>query len=942
MNTRDELLAAVEARLQQAAAGDFASVLAPEAADEAQRLAALLTEDDGDLHARYLLGMMHWQRSQGLPGDQDLSAAVKVLAPCFAAGAGTFPPGLAKELAERAMTSALAALQQALYSADPDAVHGAVDIWERIRDAIPPGHPRYAACQAAAGMALQTRFGRAGDPADLDAAIRAHQAALDAASGQAAFGIPLGAALRQRFMLTGSRPDLDAGIALTEAAVRAARPGDPALAAGQTNLGLMLLDRFGQTASLADIGAAVDACQVAVRDSAPGDPDLASRHGNLGLALQARFKTTGEPADLDVAIDATQTSVTITPPGHPDRPKFLSNLGIQLRDRWGLTGDPGDLDAAIDAIRAATETTPAGHPDRVAMLSNLGIALQARFERNGMLADLDAAIDASGAAADAVPAGHPGRGGMLANLGIGLRMRFERSGVAEDLDEAVAVGRAAVAAVPAGHAERAMILSSLGNAYVARFRHCGLPADLDAAVKAGAEAVSTLPEGHPDRAACLSNLASALGARFEQASAPADLDAAVDASRGAADAAPDDQPTRVGYLINLATALRGRFQGRGDPADRDEALAAFTEAAAIATGAPASRILAAYGGAAFIAASDPGQASDLMETAVQLLPLLTPRYLDRADQQHMLGGYAGLASDAAALVLASTRDGSGGPLAAARALRLLEAGRALLLSQAYETRSDLTDLRRDHPGLAERFARLRDRLNQPPGAAPSELPGRSRPPEDRRQLAGQLDETLAEIRRLDGFTTFALPPDTAELHAQAAEGPVVTFNISQYRSDALLLTQDAVTSVALPGLTREAVTEKVTAFHQAVGAATDSRSLIAARLSAQKTIGDILEWLWDNAAEPVLRTLGYDEPADGEVAPRVWWAPGGLLSLLPLHAAGRQGSTAGASVMDRVVSSYTPTIRALRYARQQAAAPGGPGRALRRSRGPRLAGVRPA
>jgi tetratricopeptide (TPR) repeat protein len=565
------------------------------------------------------------------------------------------------------------------------------------------------------------------------------------------------------------------------------------------------------------------------------------------------------------------------------------------------------------------------------MLSNLGMALQARFERNGVLADLDAAVDASRAAADAAAAGHPGRAGMLANLGIGLRLRFERSGVAEDLDEAVAAGQAAVDAVPPGHAERAVFLSDLANAYVARFRHGGLPADLDAAVKAAEAAAAALPDGHPSRAACLSNLATGLGARFERDGVPADLDAAVEASRAAADATPADHPNKVGYLVNLATALRARFQGAGESSDRDRALAAFTEAAAIASGTPSTRIQAAYAGAAFIAAWDPGQASDLMEAAVLLLPLLTPRYLGRGDQQHVLGGYAGVAGDAAALALADTRDGSGGPLAAARALRLLEAGRALLLSQAYETRSDLTDLRRgDHPALAERFAGLRDRLNRPPDAAPGgpEPSGRGGQPEDRRLLARELDETLAEIRRLDGFATFALPPGTAELHAQAAEGPVVIFNISQYRSDALLLTRDAVTSVALPGLTHEAVTERVIAFHRAAGTTTDTDSGLAARMDAQKAIRDILEWLWDNAAEPVLRALGYDAPAGGDVAPRVWWAPGGLLSLLPLHAAGRHGSDADDSVLDRVVSSYTPTIRALQYARQQAAGPGEPGSAL--------------
>jgi hypothetical protein len=929
METRDELLAAVEARLRQAAAGDLTPVLAPEAAVEARRLAGLLTEGDEDLLARYLLGMLHWHRSQALPSGQDLSAAVTVLTPCFAAGAAAFPPALAPVLAEHTIPQAIASLQRAAYSADPDAVQGAVDIWERIRDAIPPGHPRYAVCQAAAGATLQIRFGRTGDPADLEAAIRAHQAAADAAGGQAVFGAQLGTALRQRFLLTGSRQDLDAAITLTEAAVRAARPGDPDLATCQTNLGLMLLDRFGQTGSLPDIGAAVGVCQAAVWGTTADDPDLASRHSNLGLALQARFKATGDPAELDAAIDATQTSVDVAPARHPDRPKFLSNLGIQLRDRSWRTGDPGDLDAAVDAIRASTEATPAGHPDRVAMLSNLGMALQARFERNGVLADLDAAVDASRIAAYAAPAGHPGRAGMLANLGIGLRLRFERSGVAEDLDEAVAAGQAAVGAVPPGHAERAVFLSDLGNAYVARFRHGGLPADLDAAVKAAAEAEAALPDGHPSRAACLSNLASALGARFERDGVPADLDAAVDASRAAADATPAGHPNKVGYLVNLATALRARFRGGGEPSDRDGALAAFTEAARVASGAPGMRIQAAYAGAAFIAASDPGQASDLLETAVLLLPLLAPRYLDRSDQQHVLGGYAGVASDAAALALADTRDGSAAPLAAARALRLLEAGRALLLSQAYETRSDLTDLRRgDHSGLAERFAGLRDRLNRPPDAAPGGPPGCGGQPEDRRLLARQLDETLAEIRGLDGFATFALPPGTAELYAQAAEGPVVTFNISQYRSDALLLTQDAVTSIALPGLTREAVTERVIAFHRAAGTTTDGSLNLGARLDAQKEIGDILEWLWDNAAEPVLHALGYDDPASGDVAPRVWWAPGGLLSLLPLHAAGRHGSDADASVLDRAVSSYTPTIKALRYARQQAAGPGEPGGAL--------------
>ena len=49
--------------------------------------------------------------------------------------------------------------------------------------------------------------------------------------------------------------------------------------------------------------------------------------------------------------------------------------------------------------------------------------------------------------------------------------------------------------------------------------------------------------------------------------------------------------------------------------------------------------------------------------------------------------------------------------------------------------------------------------------------------------------------------------------------------------------------------------------------------------------------------------------------------PAGCLGLLPIHAAGHHtepltGDQARRTVMDRVISSWTPTIRALRYARQ--------------------------
>ena len=101
------------------------------------------------------------------------------------------------------------------------------------------------------------------------------------------------------------------------------------------------------------------------------------------------------------------------------------------------------------------------------------------------------------------------------------------------------------------------------------------------------------------------------------------------------------------------------------------------------------------------------------------------------------------------------------------------------------------------------------------------------------------------------------------------------------------------------------------------------------RIACQQKLLEILGWLWDAVAGPVLHALGIDRaPAPGEAWPHVWWVSGGSLSLLPLHAAGhhaqRLDGQAPRTVLDRAVSSYTPTIRALRFSREHERLPAGP------------------
>ncbi|KAK7220038.1 hypothetical protein V2G26_008041 [Clonostachys chloroleuca] len=78
---------------------------------------------------------------------------------------------------------------------------------------------------------------------------------------------------------------------------------------------------------------------------------------------------------------------------------------------------------------------------------------------------------------------------------------------------------------------------------------------------------------------------------------------------------------------------------------------------------------------------------------------------------------------------------------------------------------------------------------------------------------------------------------------------------------------------------------------------------------------ELLAWLWDWIEEPILDMLGFREyPGDGHW-PRVCWILTGSLARFPIHAAtsSQWTSSNGSSdsVMDRVISSYSPSIRAL-------------------------------
>jgi hypothetical protein len=225
---------------------------------------------------------------------------------------------------------------------------------------------------------------------------------------------------------------------------------------------------------------------------------------------------------------------------------------------------------------------------------------------------------------------------------------------------------------------------------------------------------------------------------------------------------------------------------------------------------------------------------------------------------------------------------------------------------------------------------------------------------DRRMaLAREWDELVEQVRELEGFEDFLRPPRLETLLPAAANGPVAVINISRWRCDALIVTADGVQVVELLRLSAENVADKAAdylrgleevdnaarelyvAWHRydsgdrgfdAVRQLTEAKQAVQdADRDRDQTLTDVLAWLWDEIADPVLTRLGLvSAPQPGQSWPRLWWCPTGLLTLLPLHAAGHyneQGQPSGRAVMDRVVSSYTPTLRASLEARRPLESP---------------------
>ncbi|KAJ7107041.1 CHAT domain-containing protein [Mycena epipterygia] len=601
------------------------------------------------------------------------------------------------------------------------------------------------------------------------------------------------------------------------------------------------------------------------------------------------YAATGNQADLENAIELQQEALALIPVAHPDRAAFLTHLATSLDERFTLKGDLADLEMIVDLRRAALDAVPGSHPHRCDCMCNLANSLRSRFSQMRDQVDLEGAIELYREAIAVTPAEHPDRGGFMNGLANCLHERFADMADNRDLEAAIDLHHQALSLLPSPHPQRHSVLNNLGGCLVQRFMKHRDITDLDSAIELHIEAVGMVLSGDSNRVGFLNNVANDLSIRFDATANIADLDKAIDLYREVLSETTPPHTNHGFYLFNCAVQLMHRYKCAPEPRIVDEAVDLFRESSAYISSFFSLRLNTAERWARY--AEDSGHDSTLeaYSTAIELLLQIAMFDLDIKARQKALTSYnRGVVLDAAAAAIKLGKFG--------RAVEFLEEGRTIFWTQALQLRTPMDDLGMADPELAQKVSDLAMKLEQGSHCEPSsnrELPAYF--PEHKlidaearryRQLNSEWLQALQDVRQVPGSADFLRPKSMEVLRATEDVQcvPLLDFTpISASVMIKLLHGRDTSAWEISELQSNWTGSEKLSASEvRLLGQIEDSPNM-----SSDELFELLLAQLWNSVASPVFHALDLKKSAD---PPRLWWCPTGLLSFLPIHAAGLYGA----------------------------------------------------
>ncbi|KDN46596.1 hypothetical protein RSAG8_04249, partial [Rhizoctonia solani AG-8 WAC10335] len=714
--------------------------------------------------------------------------------------------------------------------------------------------------------------------------------------------------------------------------------------------------QFQGLGELNEIERRVDYRTSIVKLTPDGHPDLPSRLGELGAAYGNRFRLLGEPDDLEHAMEYIHRAVVSTPKDHPHLSHWLGLLGTAYLARFLHLDELKDLDKAIEYKLGALAAIPDDQPGLPRLLAELGENYETRFDRVGNLDDLDNAIEHESRSIALTPDDHHDLLRQLIELGKYHIKRFLRLEELDDLEKAIGYQSRALALAPDDDSE---LFAYLGDSYTFLFMHLGKQEGFERGIEYYSRALSLMPDGHPDLPTRLANLGAAYNCRFNSIGERVDVEKAIEHTCHAVSLAPDDEPELPRWHVNLSIMYNGRFEHSDEPHDLEKAIENLSRSIALTpegdSDLPKRHFL--LGESYFVRyqrTDDPSQLKNALDSFRRIShPSIGASRLKfhsavcwalRASQHSSLYSSCIEAYHATIDLLphviwlsANSKEqyqdisvaknvAKGAASAAIRcldyklALEWLEHTRCVIWSQNLMLRSPLDQLQASHPGLATRLQKVAKQLHDASPEFPSSpsSPSGSVTPwqtaEHRRHLAKEYNNLLIQARSLPGFEDFLRPMKANGLLRAARNGPIIVINCYKEDCDALIILpgKDDIAHVHLPNFSEKKASRAHSELERSIQQydSDEPEAESPQEPGIKYDIGSVLATLWNDIVKPILEFLGYTNDALIGNLPHITWCPTGVLSFLPLHAAGDYDHPR-ARVFDYVISSYTPTLTAL-------------------------------
>jgi tetratricopeptide (TPR) repeat protein len=676
------------------------------------------------------------------------------------------------------------------------------------------------------------------------------------------------------------------------------RSNDPMLGSVSAKLGENYDLLFERRERAEDLESGIKYTKEAVERTLDGDQELPGRLSNLGNLLGRRFERAMAKEDLHEMIEACSKAVSTTPRRNPALAGRLNNLGNAFRISFDQTGNGDDLKIAITKTLEAVASPGISHRDHVGALSNLGLMLGTRFQRTYRMEDLNGAIEYLQKAEKLSAAGDD-RPGILHNLSHQLHSRFERTGNVQDVKEATQKMLGALLLYPNGDPGVAGSQTSLSCQLLSWFEISKDLADLKEAERISENAVKATPNDHSHLYARLCNHGNVLGKLFEVERDGKMLERATETLNRAIELMPKDHPDLARLYYNL-----GRILGLSTESS-PQAAVAYMKAWECRNGGPFDRVRPARQAIEIFARQKRwDEASAIASEAVEVLPTLNIGSLNRDDQQQVVSSFADLAANACALCLQVGGEGSD-----AHALELLEVGRGVIIG----TRIDVSKLESSHPEKAAEYSGLVVEVNMP---IRDVMDGDEQVRSTRRRVAAaqRLEACVREIRELPGHRRFQLGLGPEEMKLVAVDGPIIFINITDIRSDALIITKSAIRIVKL---SEQTASEADSWLHKDLTRPRRNETLEDYG-QRNKAYRKFLVWLWRTCVEPVYGALKSSQELQTQGLTRVWWIGSSLGNFMPFHAAGEHSKGSTENTFSWAISSYAVTLKTLIHARQGA------------------------